>query len=594
MSSLVHHLFFFDRFLGEYFVSAAIILLLVNGNILCRLASSVILSFILLVNLTQLTSLIRGGEFLSRLALDNINHISILFDKNILLLLCLILLLSFLPLWIISRAALPAAPRKSTLLSVCCLTLIALLFSLSHNWLPQTVQQRIDALFLDNNIRHSAPLYSLSRIFSHRDLTLFNQKFNRKELERLGDFGFHLNNERPYPLIHPTIYQGKLPFTDKKNSPADRPNIILFFNEGISARSLSIYGSQHKNITPHLADFAKSSMVIRNYYNHTAATYRGLHGQLCSMFPIHGGNGGWYPEYKHLSKTHYLSLPDLLNQEGYQTIFLDAHRKDKAYVNDMMKVLGFKKVWTAKEMSRAYLREEPPGQGDALSDTQLFRSLVGLLREKTTEKHDNKPFLLSLYNYGTHSWVNPTTDEVQYGDGNNQALNSIHNLDNAFGLFWKYFQQSPYADNTIIIFTTDHCHYPSQAYVATVTDQKYQRIFVDKVPFIIHDNRKALPQFYDSRNSTTLDLTPSLLHYLGIKNQVNPFLGHSIFSKKQRAQSYGVSNIPPDVFLIDEKKIHNRKNSTEHLQDIQLLERFVALNEILEGNDKLWQPATGE
>src|SRR3546814_1683968 len=50
------------------------------------------------------------------------------------------------------------------------------------------------------------------------------------------------------------------------------------------------YGSTYPGLTPNLQALAGDTMVVDNYYNHTAATYRGLQGQMTSGFPRYGGS----------------------------------------------------------------------------------------------------------------------------------------------------------------------------------------------------------------------------------------------------------------------------------------------------------------
>ncbi len=587
LSSFLAGILFFDRFIAEYVFTTAVILLLVNGKIFSRCIAYLLLAFFLSINSIQLISITQGGEFLSRLAIDNVNHISILLNVQSLTIPILVVIAILVPEAVIQFAKLQPASGKTLFRVITPLILLVIVFSQSHWWLPKSVYKERTNIFLANNINHTTPSLALYKTLFPDNPEFFSEKFNREELNRLEQFGFFINAENPYPLIKYSIYQGDPPFV-QKNTNTSAPNIIVFFNEGISARSLSVYGSKFQDITPNLQDFAHHSMVVTNYFNHTAATYRGLHGQLCSLYPTFGGNGGWYPNYKDLNKIKYLSLTKLLNQEGYQTIFLDSHIKDAAYVDDMMRKLDFQEVLTAEELSTSFLSEAKPGHGDALSDTQLFQSLIGLLRKKTNEEGPKKPFFIGLYNYGTHSWVNSTDDEAHFGDGWNPTLNTMHNLDAAFGLFWSYFQGSPFAENTIIIFTTDHCHYPTQPFIAAIDDPNYQRIFVDRIPLIIHDPQRKLPAYFDSANSTSLDFTPSLLHYLGMKNRPNPFLGRSIFSQKKRPTHLNVSVIEPDIFIIDGKKIHNDKNSKQYQQDLRLLKKFIKISHGLEMTDRLW------
>src|SRR3546814_4486104 len=60
----------------------------------------------------------------------------------------------------------------------------------------------------------------------------------------------------------------------------------------MSARTLEPYGSTYPGLTPNLQALAGDTMVVDNYYNHTAATYRGLQGQMTSGFPRYGGSEG--------------------------------------------------------------------------------------------------------------------------------------------------------------------------------------------------------------------------------------------------------------------------------------------------------------
>ena len=84
--------------------------------------------------------------------------------------------------------------------------------------------------------------------------------------------------------------------------------------EGISARVVQPYSDRFPGLTPNFAAFASEAMRIDNYYSHTFATYRGLQGQFCSLFPLYAGG-------QIFEDTDYYCLADLLNDEGYETHF---------------------------------------------------------------------------------------------------------------------------------------------------------------------------------------------------------------------------------------------------------------------------------
>ncbi len=577
-------LLFFDRFLVEYLIVFLLVLLLINGRFGSRLAAYAVLFVFLTANFVQLVSLERGGEFLSRLAVDNISHVSILIDCKIVLLLGLLGLLILLPETVVRYARLApdtAGNRLWILLPLVC----GLLLSQSHWWIPETIYQQRLELFYSRNIAHASPVQALYRTLHVRDRELCLERFSPAELARLREFGFTLAMDRPFPLIRQADY-GTPPFAVPGEERNVLPNLIVFFTEGISARSLSCYGASSPGLTPNLQDFADQSMVVDNYFNHTAATYRGLHGQLCSLYPVYGGHGGWYPNYTEFSSIRYRCLPRILAEHGYETIFLDPHVETKAFVDEMVKKLGFNKVLTAEPLRKRFLGNASPQLGDALSDSQLFRALISLLQERAGQG-EKQPLFLGLYNFGTHAWVNPAKGEARFGNQTNTTLNSLHNLDQCFGRFWRYFQASPYAADTILIFTADHCHYPTQPFVDTIDDPTYQRIFVDRIPLIIHDQSRRLPKRFDAARSTSLDFAPTVLHYLGLGSGASPFLGQPLFRKK-REKPFSVAAIGLDVYLIAPDGIYSQVNSDRYSEDLGLLTRYIRVVQSLELGDRIW------
>src|SRR3546814_20625437 len=91
---------------------------------------------------------------------------------------------------------------------------------------------------------------------------------------------------------------------------------------------------------------------------------------------------------------------------------------------------------------------------NALTDHDLFLALRRYL-----EKNDGKqPLFIGLYNIGTHAFMDVGEHGEKYGDGSNHSLNTIHNLDAQFGRFYRWFARSRYADNTLLILTSDHAH----------------------------------------------------------------------------------------------------------------------------------------
>ena len=589
----------FDLFLVELGVLQIFALWLCQSGVYARIFVYLVSTFFIGIYMAQCISFYMVHEYISRLALENLNHIGLLFNaQTFILMLVLLCICVCLHLLIELRRTVESYHKIGRFKLTCFLLLVISLFQQSSKWLPETIILQRDKILRQNNLQHTAPITSLlstTLLKKYNNIGFLKDiSFSKYELNELKKIGFIYNPESMFPLIKDSVYSGPPPFQTVPGT-SQTPNIIVFFIEGFSARASAPYGTQYPNLTPHLANFAQNSMVVDNYYNHTGATYRGLHGQLCSLYPTYGGNGGWQTNYEDLPEINYLCLSHIFNKKEYETIFLDAHQKDKAQVDEMMTKLGFENVITGVELSKRYLGNAKLRGRDSLSDKQFFKGLVGYLQEREGKEKQGVPFFMGLYNLATHAFLPVTKDGKIYAKGKNQSLNTIRTLDSGFGIFWRYYKNSPYASNTIIIFTADHCHYPEKPFVEAFEGPGYQEFFVDTIPLIIHDPTRVLPKRYDARYATSLDFTPSLIHYLGLGNHKNPFMGTSIFERKDRVgEYYGVNSYGQQLYLIANDKIHKYGTSEDFPIRFQIINKFVKASKYLEVNNRLWDPRFDE
>ncbi len=317
-------------------------------------------------------------------------------------------------------------------------------------------------------------------------------------------YGFEISLSSAYPLRKDWIYEGDPPFAREPGAPR-LPNIVVFFTEGLSARLIGPYGSPFPGITPNLDRFAADprTMVVTNYYNHTFATYRGLHGQLCSLFPKDEGSDAWLEGPEDGGVRSYFSLADYLRELGYETSFLDTHRRGAARVDRMLRRIGFENVRTAEDLSARYLGGAEPLRSDALSDHQLLDALVGFLGKRAERPGGSRPFFVGLYNVETHAFQDSAADGPKYGDGTHYSLNTVHSFDDAFGRFLEFFLNSPLAKDTVVVFTADHCHYTERTYTEVMRPYfpDLPHVPVDPIPLIIYSPLHRLPDGPSTRTS---------------------------------------------------------------------------------------------
>lgn len=358
-----------------------------------------------------------------------------------------------------------------------------------------------------------------------------------------------------YPFERRTIYASPLPFPTKEGAPG-RPNVVVIFSEGLSARLIGAYGGTHPGLTPNIDRFAKQGMRVDNYFNHTAATYRALQGQLDSGYPEAGGKGevvSWEGAEgtDKLVRTRYQTVPLLLRQAGYQSYFFSPHA-DTVTLNTMIRAIGFDTVFNFESAVKV-----SPRYGDnlifgSLNDVSLFDEMVDFLKAREGDAK-KRPMFVGAYNIGTHAFMDRIDGAEPYGDGSNKVLNRVHDFDLAFGRFLTYFLASPYSKNTILIFTSDHASFPEPAY-REVMVEPFKAYFVDRIPLIIYDPGHALPAEYDVSGRTSLDFAPTLMHLLGVKTANNSFLGDTLFEPSESA--FGFSAIGNDFFMSNKTGVY--------------------------------------
>jgi phosphoglycerol transferase MdoB-like AlkP superfamily enzyme len=88
-------------------------------------------------------------------------------------------------------------------------------------------------------------------------------------------------------------------------------------------------------------------------------------------------------------------------------------------------------------------------------------------------------------------------------------------------------KNSPLGDNTLVVFTGDHCAYGDLFYRRAFPAYERVNTDVDEMPLAIW-HRDVVPETIDVKGRNTLDMVPTLLDYLDI-SAPNYFLGTSLF-----------------------------------------------------------------
>ncbi len=365
-----------------------------------------------------------------------------------------------------------------------------------------------------------------------------------------------------------------LPFPVK--AKIEKPNLIVIFIEGFSARLIGCYGGKRPDLTPEIDRFARRPdvMQVQRYYNHTAYTYRGIYGQCTSVLMPSGA------ESKFDDKRTLPSLASILNERGYETAFFYSQRFE---LDAMLKKLGFTNLYNFLRIHKEKLVDFPLNDTlKYISDDDLFAALTAWLERRPK---DAPPFFVGLYNFETHAFMASPRRSTRFNPAQpNPTLDQTHHVDKVFGRFVKWFMASPYAQNTVLIFTSDHAHYHGDTPFAQLmkAEPDYQSLPYDRIPLLIYDPGHKLPNTLDVNYATSLDFAPTVLQILGVTQAHNAFLGESFFDRRR---DYGFASGGDLFFLIRNGRLKPVQDAArldpdaaallKHYQDFG---RFVQLN----------------
>lgn len=275
------------------------------------------------------------------------------------------------------------------------------------------------------------------------------------------------------------------------------PNIVLIFTEGMSQSIVE----DSRNIMPNVRQYESQSVFFSNYYNHTAATYRGIPCELYSGFQLDD-----------MDDNHLASLEEVLGDYGYDTTLINPENHQKDFAEHLSR-LGFDHYINGDKTDYA------------MSDKQMYEEAYKLLTEKNTT---GQPKLITMYTFGTH--IGQDSPDEKFQDGSSSILNRFYNVDYQFGQFMQKIRSNTETDQTVVVFTTDHASYTDDDFKNAFPDVERGHGFCDRIPLMIW-YEGVQPAEIDVNGRTSIDMAPTILDYFNMK-QPDDFLGTSLFASE--------------------------------------------------------------
>jgi len=583
-SSISLKLSVFNRFYIDALVVAGVGILLFSQQRLSRYCAYLLVVCYFFIQVMQYQSYSYAKTFIPQIAVENAGHITLLDTQPLLVALVSLIVAICLCGTILALTKTPYLSLSRRVLIVFTLLIAAIAIRNDHKWLPPELVIERTQFFNAGamGFKQESPTGAFFEVISasyrnQRELSRLNasgNKLSEKEQDFIGKHSIAWAEQDPdFPMVKKTTVE---PLNGLSMSVDEdkRPNVIVIFAEGVSARTIQPYSEKFPHISPNIELFAKSSIKVENYFNHTFATYRGLSGQHCSIFPHN----------LVLETTKYRCLSHILNEYDYSTEFMISQARSETYLDEMLSRVGFSKVYAYED----FVGETAQDEFSRISDQALFAELVENLKRREGQK--DTPFYLGMYTFETHTGVRLRDSNIRYTqierDENSYVLDTIHNLDSAFGKFWRYFEKSPFAKNTIVIFTSDHAHFPDANYQSFWDPvDYYSPAFVDRIPLIIYSPFHEKVREFKFKHGSSLDFAPTLLHLLGIENYQSAFFGQSLFRSGNRMVPLAMSN--QNMWYI-KNGLPWFFNGSETNPNYATMNKLIKRTQALELNDKLW------
>jgi len=335
-------------------------------------------------------------------------------------------------------------------------------------------------------------------------------------LWQIGVFSYLLNKK-----IYSAIYEKEYIFPKNLTYqfPVRKKNLIVIYLESGEENYAT---DLETNIIPNISRLSQNNLSFEGFHQiaYQDYTIAAMIESMCAV-PYRGSKLKGYEGYQNFL-TSLVCYPEILQQNGYETVFIKGADINFARTGLFMRAHGFGEVMGAAELNKKYaypLKENKGGFG-GYNDATLYK----MVKEELSRLGQNsKPFFLSFLTLDTHApdyFLSPACK------GNASDKKDIELCgDKMLADFISWLKTQPFYENTTIVVLGDH---PETGINRLYPKLRNRRI----INFILNPS----PDFQKAMHTgwTTLDVAPTVLNAAGISFGKKGFgLGRSLFSGEQ-------------------------------------------------------------
>lgn len=315
-----------------------------------------------------------------------------------------------------------------------------------------------------------------------------------------------------------------------------------------------------ENLTPNLDRLIRENVSFSNFYTAAQPTSWGLTALVMSRLDYR----------RELKNPGNPSLFTIAGRNGYESFYFSPVSGFFGRNRDnFMKLFG-------GEMDNYFFGEEWKMQFNArgkyawgMSDAEMFDLILKIF------KNDNMPkrFVSLISTIDIHPPYTVVREKGCRKQFKSRFLDSIHCFDHHLGTFLNRIMSDSelYNERTLIVITSDHSATHGSNFL------KRKDFNPDRIPLVlISPNKNAFAGLNTGKYCSTIDLTPTLVRWLGGRIP-RTFMGRDLREEKNCA----VSRTPADVLIIrnpeNRSGIHVDINKTDTDPEYQLYKDYFRL-----------------
>lgn len=287
-------------------------------------------------------------------------------------------------------------------------------------------------------------------------------------------------------------------------TPPEKPlNVVVLYLESFERTYLN--EDEFPGLAPNLSRLEPQSTYFTQIQQVTGTgwTIGGMVASQCGiplMAPGQGNAMSAMPDFLPLANC----LGDHLKRQGYLLDFMGGADLSFAGKGKFYRTHGFSKINGSKALSAGL--DAPSMSAWGLYDDTLLTLFRQRLKKRAERKLPFGLFGLTLDTHHPEGHMPPACDGIEYADGSNPMLNAVHCSDRLVGEFIEAFQQSPAAENTVLLVMSDHLAMRNSAWEKLKKNPRRDLMMLF--------GPGLEPQAVDKPGST-LDMAPTLLGAMG-------------------------------------------------------------------------------